>query len=109
MSLSDAQAPTRQVLCFFVVLIDAMLLCVVGTHVAVRLPAPSSACLLYLFCRRAVRSTACVARFFRHLVHFFARRQRPSQTGPFAFFLERTSGMPTMSFPDLLVGCLSVA
>ena len=56
-----------------------------------------------------MRSNACVARFFyRHLVHFFARRQRPSQTGPFAFFLERTSGMPTMSFPDL-VGCFSVA
>ena len=33
------QAPTRhEVLCFFVVLIDAMLLCVVGLHVAVRLP-----------------------------------------------------------------------
>ena len=39
------QAPTRhEVLCFFVVLIDAMLLCVVGLHVA-----PPSACLLYLF------------------------------------------------------------
>ena len=30
------------------------------------------------------------AQFFRHLVHFLARRQRPSQTGAFAFFFERT-------------------
>ena len=51
-----------------------------------------SACLLCLSCKRAVRSTACVARFRRHLMHFFARMQRPSQTGAFAFFFVRTFG-----------------